>query len=137
VLLRKDSPFFIISKCIDILVQLHNAGESAVRHMCKIEALPQFLAGLVEQLFDDESSRNTVGTCGLLAEACIKLLCDMVIKCCAENLLQVWRVRIVFRRFLCNGCRAAQRRQRHHVPPRAVNAFYLHSFVKTLQVFTF
>jgi hypothetical protein len=88
-LMQRESPFFVINKCLDVLTGLHNAGESALRHMCKIAALPQYLAGLVDQLCRDEAARNAVGSYGMMADTCIELLCNIVIKCCAEHSLQV------------------------------------------------
>jgi hypothetical protein len=90
VLMQKDSPLFIISKCLDILTELHNAGESALRHMCKIPALPQFLTRLVDQLLIDEEARNAVGACAMMADACIALFSNLVIKCCAQQSPQVY-----------------------------------------------
>lgn len=88
-MMQRDSPFFIITKCLDILTGLHNAGESALRHMCKIESLPTFLAALVDQLCDSEEARDAVGAYAMLADSCIELLCNIVIKSCADRLLQV------------------------------------------------
>lgn len=89
VLMQREARLFVVNKCLDILTGLHNAGESALRHMCKIAALPQHLSGLVEQLLRDDAARNAVGSPGLMADACVDLLCNIVIKCCAENTLQV------------------------------------------------
>ncbi len=61
-MMQRDSPFFIITICLDILTGLHNAGESALRHMCKIESLPTFLAELVDQLCDSEEARDALMT---------------------------------------------------------------------------
>jgi hypothetical protein len=89
VLMQQGSPLFVINKSLDILTGMHNAGESALRHMCKIAAFPEFLVTLVERLCDDEDARNAVGgSCGLMADACMELLCNVVIKCCAERTLQ-------------------------------------------------
>jgi hypothetical protein len=88
-LMHTDSPLFVVNKCLDVLSGLHQAGESAVRHMCKIAALPQFLARLVDQLCEDEDARNAVGACGLMACSCIELLSNIVIKCCVDHTLQV------------------------------------------------
>ena len=89
VLMQPSSPLFLINKSLDILTGLHNAGESALRHVAKIQALPQFLAGLVHRLCDDEDARNAVGgTCGMMADACLELLCHVVIKGCVDRTLQ-------------------------------------------------
>jgi hypothetical protein len=88
-LMQSDTPLFVVNKCLDVLSGLHQAGESAVRQMCKIDALPQFLARLVDQLCQDEDSRNAVGACGLMACSCVELLCNIAIKCCADHALQV------------------------------------------------
>jgi hypothetical protein len=88
-LMHPSSPLFIITKCLDILTGLHNAGESALRHMCKIEPLPSFLAELVYQLCDSEEARNAVGAYAMMADSCIELLCNIVIKSGVDRLLQV------------------------------------------------
>jgi hypothetical protein len=108
-----DSPLFVVNKCLDVLSGLHQAGESAIRHMCKIAALPQFLARLVDQLCEDEDARNAVGACGLMACSCIELLCNIVIKCCVDHTLQVQLFLLCFKCFffvLSKRPLAAQRR---------------------------
>ena len=131
VLMQKDTPLFIISKCLDILGLLHDVGERALRVMCTIEDFPRFLADLLDRLWYDEDCRRAVGMCAMMAETCVVLLCNIVIKCCSDNLLQVSYFLLRVLMFSSECVLSAQRQQRLRIC--AISAFHLHPVAEALQ----
>ncbi len=129
--MQKDTPLFIISKCLDILCQLHEVGERALRVMCTIQDFPRFLAELLDRLWHDHECRRAVGMCGMMAETCVVLLCNIVIKCCSDNMLQVIYFHFLSSLFSSECVPSAQRHQRRC--KCSISAFHLHPVAEALQ----
>lgn len=129
--MQKDAPLFIISKCLDILCLLHDVGERALRVMCTIQDFPRFLAELLDRLWNDDECRRAVGICGMMAETCVVLLSNIVIKCCADNMLQVSYFHLLSLLVSSECVPSAQRRQR--CCTCAISAFHLHPVAEALQ----
>ena len=85
---QPDVPFYVVTRCLDILSTIAENGENVLPELCKVAALPSSIASFIERVCDDPATQNSIRLPKILVEDLIKLFCTIIMKACSSGRLE-------------------------------------------------